>query len=31
MINPLAKSDETSAALAVVEATVAQKVRYHEL
>ena len=31
MINPLAKGDETSAALAVAEATVGQKVRYHEL
>ena len=31
MINPLGKGDETSAALAVVEATVGQKVRYHEL
>jgi hypothetical protein len=31
MINPLAKSDETSAALAVAEATIGQKVRYHKL
>ena len=31
MINPLAKRDETSAALAVAEATVGQKVRHHEL
>jgi hypothetical protein len=30
MINPLAKDDETSAALAVVKATVGQKVRYYE-
>jgi hypothetical protein len=31
MISPLAKGDETSAALAVAKATVGQKVRYHEL
>ena len=31
MVNPLAKGDNGSAALAVVKATVGQKVRYHEL